>query len=560
MAYRGLIVPINLCWGGMNGTRNSTRVSPDEAIDAENISLEGGVLRKAGGATKYNSTTIGASVDILGGWDWRPDSSTKRMVVLGNNGKIYKGSSGTFTAYQNGSGADAAATITSKTVPVFVEGNNATAGSYRRLFILGVEWTSPAGQLNNIWGNDDTNVGTITEHADWTSGNFPITGTSHGVGDAGSGTPKVPNSQLWVAGAANRPHTLYYSVDTAHTNFTGTGSGQINVFSGEGDKIVGLISFKGYLLVFKWPYGIYMLNTLSVSESFWNVRRITDQIGLAGPRAFAKGPGGEIIFMSPEGSIYSINDAAGGSGSFELTKISEGGDIDEWMRTYAAQGDALWGVQALYYENKREFHFAIPKQGSTTNTWRVVLDFNRPDLVRWHYQTNLTPISLWNTVDSTGINRPTLGDDVGFVWQLDQSTKSVDGSGFPSTVKSGEMDFSRVKPVFTTTEKRGEFLELIAENVGGGNTIDIAYFWDGKYEDTVQFNVGKADGPVCDTAVCDDAILSDPLYKQIRDKKRITGEGRTFSLELSQDGPSTDFAISQLLLHMVPGDERFIDR
>src|SRR4029450_1520060 len=91
-------------------------VRPDQLIEASNVSYEGGTLQKEPGALRYNAALAGAPA-ILGGWDWWPDTSTQRMVILTSAGTLLKDAGlGTFPVTLK------TGLTTAGGVPVFGEG------------------------------------------------------------------------------------------------------------------------------------------------------------------------------------------------------------------------------------------------------------------------------------------------------------------------------------------------------------------------------------------------------------------------------------------------------
>src|SRR5262245_57245349 len=131
MGFRGAIAEIPLGTDGMIGSPAHPLVSPTRLIDCDNIEYGTGVLRKEGGASKYNSTAITGAPGVLGGHDWMPSSGTQRMVVFTDTGDILK---------DDGSGAFATTLDSGHTnpddVPIFVEGGKEAAANNRKLFII----------------------------------------------------------------------------------------------------------------------------------------------------------------------------------------------------------------------------------------------------------------------------------------------------------------------------------------------------------------------------------------------------------------------------------------
>ena len=201
MSYDGDVIELPML-GGLTGTRNQALIRPDQLIAARNVSFDTGTIRKMGGALKYNDTAITGDPTVIGGWDWIPSANVQRMVVVLDDGTIKKDSgAGTFpTTLASG------LTVTD-TVPTFVEGGKETAANNRKLFIF-----TGKNAVQMLDGDGATTAAIATPPADWSAANQPTCGANH-------------EGRIWGAGNANDPHRVYYSTQTNHADFTGSGSG-----------------------------------------------------------------------------------------------------------------------------------------------------------------------------------------------------------------------------------------------------------------------------------------------------------------------------------------------
>src|SRR2546427_5905214 len=248
--YAGQIIEIPIGHDGMTGTKNLSVATPNDLIDADSITYENGTVQKEGGATKYNTTPFpNGSTSILAGWDWWPDPITQRMVIYASDGKLYKDSgAGTFPT--------TLATGFSLTgiVPVFIECGKELAANNKKLVIM------TGKDIPKYLSGDGVALTAFTNlPADWAlAANSPSCGAVH-------------QFRLWGGGNANDPNRIYYSTTGDHTDFTGAGSGTISVYAGEGRNIVGMVSFKGALIVFKYPRGIYFVDTTDPNVANWSV-------------------------------------------------------------------------------------------------------------------------------------------------------------------------------------------------------------------------------------------------------------------------------------------------
>ena len=107
-------------------------------------------------------------------------------------------------------------------------------------------------------------------------------------------------------------------------------------------------------------------------------------------------------------------------GTFAASSLSFAANINPWI-TDNVNFAQLANVQAVYYPAKREVHFTIPLLGSNVPNARLVVDYNRPDIVRFRQSQRATDASMWMRKDANSVMRPMVGDTVGNVWYLIRS-------------------------------------------------------------------------------------------------------------------------------------------
>lgn len=526
MAFIGQIAELVLGTDGLTGGRNLAVVRPTHLLTANNISYDSGTLRKEGGATKYNSTAISGTPAVIGGWDWFPSAGTQRMIVVLDDGTIKKDTGGGDFTVTLKSGL----TLANKQ-PVFVEGGKEAAANNRKLFIF-IDGVA----VQVLSADAATTSDLTTPPADWSGANEPTFGALH-------------EDRLWGGGNPNDPHRMYYSRTTDHEDFTGSGSGTISVFPGEGERLVGAISFKGLLVVWKFPVGIYMIDTSDSTIANWRVTRLSSAIGGVSPMG-AVAIDDDIIFIDKSGTIQLISSitAFGNLGTRNLSSIA---DLGPFIADEVNLAE-LDNVRGVFYVAKREVHFGLAGSGATVNNRRLVVDFNRPDLPRFRFSERDTPESVWLKQDINNVPRLTIGDDAGFVWNLDQDTRSRDGVGYEGKFESTQVDLSFLDPVLGTRRKEGKFLEIAVEPTGNWD-LNIDILWDGAITETVTFNMGIT-GATLGTFVLGTDKLAGSI--SLNRKKRITGGGRRFSIAGRNSGVGEDFSISKFYLHFLVGDER----
>lgn len=526
MPFTGQIAELVLGVDGLTGSKNQALVQPAQLLKALNLTYEGAAMQKEGGASKYNSTAISGTPAIVGGWDWFPTAGTQRMVVVLDDGTIKKDTGGGDFTVTLKSGL-----TTSGKQPFFLEAGKEAAANNRKLLIF------MSGIAVQVLSADASTTSDIaTPPADWSGTDQPLFAAIH-------------EDRVWAGGNPNDAHRMYYSTTTNHEDLTGSGSGNISVFPGEGEKLVGCISFKGLLVVWKFPTGIYLIDTSDSTVANWRVTRLSSAIGGVSSMG-ATIIDDDIIFIDRSGTIQLIS-AITEFGNLGSTNLSNIADLGPFIVDEVNLGE-LDNARAIFYVAKREVHFALAGLNATTNNRRLVVDFNRPDLPRFRFSDRDVSESLWLKQDSDNVPRPTIGDDVGFVWNLDQDSRSQDGSGYQGEFQSPHLDLSFLDPSLGTKRKEGKFLELVIEPKGNFN-LNVDILWDGVITQTVTFNMGTAGASLGSFVLGTDKLAGDVILNK---KRRITGGGRRFSLVGRNNGDAQDFSVSKFYLHFLLGDER----
>lgn len=524
MPFTGLKAELPLGPLGLTGKKAQSQIHIGSLIQSDNVTHENGILEKDGGATKYNSSAISGAPTILGGHDWHPTgSSTQRAIVAASDGKLYRDTGdGSF-----GTTLESGLTITG-TIPVFVEGGKEAAANNYKLFIF-----TGSNQIRVLSGDGTTTAAIATPPSDWSSSPFPKTGAVH-------------EGRLWAC----LGHTAYYSMTTNHENFTGSGSGSIVVYPGEGEEIVHCASFKGVLLIFKRPTGIYYVDTSDTTASNWRVVPLSKGIGMGSPDGGAP-IDNDYIFMDCQYNIHLISAVDSPFANLGTRSLSDIQEMDNWIRTNLNLGQ-YQRVRCRFYPAKREVQFAVAGAGSTVNTYRLMVDFHIPELVRFRSNTMLTAESIWLKQDTNGVPRIMVGDNAGFVWNTDQSTRSKDGSGYTCQFQTPHSDLAHLNPDLATIRKNLKFLELFFEPKGNWD-LNVDVYIDGKNTQTITFNMGTT-GANLGSFILGTSKLAGDQSKSKR--KRVTGSGKRISLVGRMSGAAQTFAVEKAILYFFPGEER----
>ncbi len=531
MVYSGNVASLTLGLEGLTGNQNVTQIRPTQLIQAENVTFHTGAIQKEEGATKYNSTAISGTPTILGGWDWWPTTVLQRAIVYTDAGTLLRDTGdGTFgTTLKSG--------LATSVVPVFVEGGDEVAANNRKLFIF--NGNDPVQVLSGD-GTTTSDLNTATDPADWTGTNQPTFGFAH-------------EGRLWGAGNANDPHRLYYTSITDHEDFLAGGS--LSIYPGEGEKLVAGISFKGrderaLIVAFKFPAGIYIIDTSDPTIANWSVARLSNIFGGVSVRG-AIMIDDDILFFDSQGNINLISQISQGDlGGRELSTLIA--DFGQFIRENHNLS-RLPNIRGMYDPQKREAHFSLSETSQTINNRRVILDFNR-ELPRFRRNTRDVAEDIWLRKDADGIQRPAAGDNAGFVWTLDQTARNKDGAAYTATFQLPHMNLQHIDPSLAFRRKNGQFLQIILEPEVEDSTIFANIFWDGRFSETVAFTSGVI-GTALGTFTLDVHRLG-PLNTQTTRKRRVRGSGLRFSAEFFNSGLDENFTISEVLFYFTVGSER----
>jgi|TARA_Y100000310_G_scaffold103908_1_gene102237 hypothetical protein len=509
--------------GGHSGAKNQAIVSIDQLIDADNLSFEGITIRKEGGAAKHNSSELSGAPLVLGGWDWIP--GVQRSVIFTDAGDLLKddGAGSYGTTLKSG-------LTTNNVLPVFVEGGLEASGSDRKLFVF-----TQKNVVQVLAANGATTSDLTTPPADWSGTDQPRFGLAH-------------EGRIWGGGNANDPHRLYYSTSTDHEDFTSAGSGTISIYPGEGEYLVQAISYKGLVVCWKYPRGIYIIDTTDPTIVNWKVSKLSTRLGGCSEHC-AIAIDNDILFMDTAFNFHLISSVTefGNLGAFDLSSRFQ---YAEFLRDNAniSQIKKVYGV---YYAAKREVHFGIAQTGSTVNSARVVIDFNNPQTPRFRFSKRDTAVSLWMKRDSNGVERLTMGDNIGFVWDLDQETRSKDSSGYQGLFQTPHLDFAHINPALAAVNKNFDFLELIVEPSGNHN-LNIDIYLDDALTQTITFNMGVTGSDLGSFVLGTDVLAGTKILNK---KRRLLGSGRRISIVGRNNGDSQDFSVAKFLIHFKAGNE-----
>ena len=512
MPYDGVpVIQIEAGREGQWGLRNRNAIPLGGLITLRNATLEDHTWRMGGGAVKLGDAigtlTIQAAIDF-----W-VNATTQRTLVALSDGSLRK---------DNGSGASwaslASGLTTSGQVSHWTLGGQESAGRARKAF--------HCDRVNavRVLSGDGASMTTLANPpADWSGANQP-------------GFSLVARGALWAGGNANAPHRLYRSLVADHEDFL-TFPYNLEI-AGPGERLVAGLPYKGGILLWKYPEGVYFVDLADPSDQAWRYYQV-GQAGCRGPCNAALVED-DVIWIDPNGGWHAIS-ATQATGSVRASDLSMR-KLGSWFRD-TVNRDEFATAQLVYYANKQEVPFACAGQGQTAKNRRVVLDVGRPEQgARWHYWDRDRNECLFLR-KVAGVQRLAMGDAVGQLWMLDDATRSADGAGYSFEWFLKDTDFSEVVPEWSGRKKNLRFLQL-EYDPRGTSTHQVSVYADGVLRQTIAFTLDPRGAvlPVTLPFVLGmETLVATP-------RRRLRGHGTRIALQGLSSAPNQDVSIARVLI------------
>lgn len=513
--YTGQIINIPLGQMGLYTDDAQTITPPQGLLQGENIEIAHGFISKAAGSARWNSAAklpTGVAQFI----DWWPDDITQRMIVVTNDGKVWRFQNAFgFTEVKPVNGAPVSLKVTQPVM--MVAGGNEEQGNPRKLFIF-----TGNDPVQVISGDGTTRSNMSLPALDWTNSFQP----SFGI---------IVQNRLWCFGNKNNPHFVYGSNPSNQEDFQTNGAVVfVNVFPGDADGLVSAYNYKGVFLLFKYPFGYYNLdlsNPLSPVPT-----KLGNSFGAGSPFSVVQAID-DLYVGNSSGSITagSATNALGGIIQSDVIKMNK-------FSQYMAQNVAPLknkSQNAIWYDAKKTAMFSYYSPSGQLPDRILMMDFQsgRP---RASMSTKDQPNCLGLVKDINLIQRPFYGSNDGYIYAMDQKDKNVGGNSYEMNFQLPYLDFGFVQQGLSETMKNFDFLE-ISFQPSGNWTLSADVYIDNVFIETVTFTLSQSD--VLDsTFTLDESRLSGPGPRSQR--RPIHGQGRRISVIFYQSGLNQNVDVS----------------
>lgn len=519
MGYRGEVITIPLGQLGIITDLPPSDIPPGAMLDSNNITVFAGVVEKARGSRKYNSSALPAALVAM--HDWHPNIYTQRLIVATADGKIFRDDGdktfGGTSPIKTGLGV-----LTPNSQ--FVAGGNEVAGANRKLFYF-----SAANQLQVLAADQSVVADIENPAADWITDRYPKLGLIH-------------RNRLWGFSGT----TAYGSLTDDHEDFLSSGNLLFNIFPGEGGDINGAFVFKGRMFVFKEGGFVYYLDDTHATATNWFFRKLGTGFGLASPNSIIQALD-DMIAGNTTGSITSYT-ATQAFGDIESADILATNGLENYVRTHTS----LSGVpvmHAIYYEEKKQVFFTYSSKYGVTNDTILTMDMNRRGTPRITLSNRDAANVLGMRKDINNVKRPIYGDALGFVYLMDQEDRLVEAASYEGSLTTSHLDFHQLDPTLSSREKIYDWIsvEYIPE---GPWSLSAEIFIDGESKETINFKQMTRSNQLGNFLLGTDVLGSNQALTSPR--QPLHGIGRRISVRFFNSGSNQSFRLANFTIGFRP--------
>lgn len=481
-------------------------------IDAKNLVYEfDGGLHKAPGTSKLNSAVLESGVTVRGVYDfWRQgivDSPTQRRIVHVGTKIKYDQADGTFIDLFTG--------MSDSSIPQY--------STFDDLLIIG---SSVAADLPRSYDN------TTAQLLAGSPPNFSFS-VSH-------------QNHQFAAGVFSNPSRLYFCVPLDPENWTGVGSGSIDIDPNDGDMITGIISHKGDLWVFKGPNRGSIHRIQGSSLATWTKTPFIQGLPLAWITGLFKF-GDDIGFITTNGSVHSLK-ATAAYGDYNQAWLSY--PINKYLQENLNNNRARYFVTATD-PNRGYVWIGITPSGQTTNTRYLIMDYRfmsqNEAYPRWSYWDARAFAAIALVRD---VQRPRLmtGGYDGFVYKMDQTTRTTNGSAINMTAQTPSLTYGEE---WLLKNLAGAGVSLNALN---NNPVTFSWLLDGVTSQNTTVTQG-ASGGVFDVGLFDTAVFGGQAFVPRFFGIENGGDFRAISYSFSDNTNESDLEIHSFMTKITPCGE-----
>ncbi len=504
MGYSGDTFVIDCSQGGLNGNPNGDAIAPSMMVaPTRNVNLHNGVREKRGGTAHVYASAFSATPAVRGLFDFILRDETQFLIAFTADGKIYKDDTNTIKTG-----------LSTSEYPAFEQGEN-------KLFV------TDHANTPQIWDGAAASTSDIAHAAaDWAT--YPVIQfVRHGRG---------ASQRMWGINKLG----VYYSVGTDMEDFTGTGSGTIQIDTGDGFGLVGGIRYGERLFLFGKQTS-YIIDDESTTLSEWGYVQAQFKGGAAHFRLIVQLPN-DVVCMMEDGEIYSVS-AVQSYGDYKLASLTR----PSWMHKWIQENVDLAQIAkffALYDPYIRAIRFFVVSSGNTAIDTCLVYFVDRKPDEAWmvHASTADSGFKASSAAlirKSAGSYKVYTGGNAGFVWELEKEDKNDNGVGFYGGFKTPYIAIENPRQT-----KRFKAFRVVMMPQGSYN-LSVNFWIDGVPEGTGTISMAGSGGVLGSFVLDTDVLEGSNLLDSPGD---IGAKGKRIQFEFYNSSADQDFSVAEILV------------
>lgn len=513
MSYAGETYVIPFQAAGLNLNKNIDSIPPSGLVLARNVNLHEGGLGTRGGTSKDNSTAVTGSPDIRGLYYFRLNNSNDFKVFGTSAGNVYRNSTTTIKTGMSSSNKFWFETFENT---LYICDGASTVQT----------WDGVAAGTSNI-----TNPAT-----DWSGADQPDQIVKHGKGNS---------ERLWAKGLATKPMNVYYSTLGDGKDFLNATAGFMQIDTGDGFGIVGLVDFADQLFAFG-KRNTYLIDDADVNTVNWGYALAPWVGGVANQRLIVKTEN-DIYAMMEDGVIYSVT-AAQFTKDYKRASLVRPAYIDRYIQENVKLSSVA-DFHAIYDPTLRCIYWFVVRTGQTEVDTALVQFIDRPPEQAWVVQDNQSSNSGFSAACSALIRNGAgdyevwTGDYSGFLWRLNQANANDDSNAFYNGVKTANTHLGN--PRIHKHFRRGR----VITEPKGSYSLNVNWWVDGTAQ-TAQTVSLAGTGSVFDTGTLDSATFA---AEDLIDSSYDLGQvGKRMQQEFYLNAVNREFFLSAAMLDFKP--------
>lgn len=494
------------------GFGQDNQMSVPFLLNARNIVYEfDGGIHKAPGTDNLNASELASGAAVRGVYDfWRQgtsDSAIQRRVIHVGTTIKYDQADGTFLDMFTG--------VSATSIPNY--------STFDDLLIIG---SSAPSDLPRSFDGSTAQLLTGSPP----NFSFSVTHKNH----------------QFAAGVFTNPSRLYYCVPLNPEDWTGAGSGSIDIDPNDGDMITGIVSHKDNLWVFKGPNKGSIHRISGSSSSDWAKTQFITGLPVPWINSLFKF-GDDLGFTTTNGSVHSLK-ATDAYGDFNQAWLSY--PISKYLQENLNNSRARFFVTATD-PNRGYVWIGVTPSGQTTNTRYLIMDYRfmsqSEPYPRWSWWDNRAFASIALVRD---VQRPRLfaGGYDGFVYKLDQTTRSDNGSAINMQAQTPSLTYGEE---WLLKNLAGAGVSLNALN---NNIVTFTWLLDGVTSQSATVSQGAVGG-LFDTGLFDTAVFGGQAFVPRFFGIENGGDFRAISYSFSDTANGSDLEIHSFMTKISPCGE-----